>query len=103
MTVVADPDAVRFIAEHGGRVYVYADRAGMKQVKTEAPHDPSLQFEQINGYGFQLFVETDIVRPETWNVKLRHLPHQHVDVLWDGRQPGGAVHPSGLYPSGPNP
>lgn len=88
MAVVADPEAVQFIAEHGGRVYVYADGAGMKHVKTNAPHDTSLQFEQIDGDGFQLFVECDLVAPETWTVVLRHLPLRHLDVLWDGGQPG---------------
>jgi hypothetical protein len=68
MAVVADPEAVRFIAEHGGRVYVYADRAGLKHVKTQVPDDTSLRFEQVDGDGFQLFVESDLVAPETWTV-----------------------------------
>jgi hypothetical protein len=86
--VVADPEAVAFIAEHGGRLYVYADAAGLKHVKTETPDDPSIQFEQVPADGFAMFVETDIVQPETWNVKFHHLPYHHVDVLWDGHQPG---------------
>jgi len=45
--VDADPEAVSFIAEHGGRLYVYADKAGLKHVKTEPPQDPSIRFEQI--------------------------------------------------------
>jgi hypothetical protein len=93
VAVIADPEAVQFIAEHGGRVYVYADRGGMKRVKTMAPDDTSLQFEQIDGDGFQLFVESGLVQPETWWVEYRHFPHRHVDVLWDGHQPGGAVVP----------
>ncbi len=91
MAVEADPETVQFIAEHGGRVYVYAVGDGLKQVKTETPDDRSIQFEQIDGDGFQLFVESDLAQPETWNVVLRHFPHQHLDVLWDGQQPGGGV------------
>jgi hypothetical protein len=91
MAVDADPEAVRFIAEHGGRVWVYADGAGLKHVKTMAPDDTSLQFEEIDGDGFLLFVESDLVQPETWNVELRHFPHRHIDVLWDGHQPGWSV------------
>jgi len=98
VAVEADPEALGFIAEHGGRVYVYASAAGLKHVTTSAPDEPSLQFEQLDGDGFQLFVEADLVQPETWTVVLRHLPHHHVDVLWDGHQPGWAVHPpSGNY------
>jgi hypothetical protein len=96
VSVVADPDAAQFIAEHGGRVWVYADGAGMKHVKTHVPHDLSLQFEQIDGDGFQLLVESDLMQPETWNVVLHHFPHRHVDVLWDGHQPG----PTSFAPGG---
>ncbi len=90
MAVEATPDALRFIAEHGGRVYVYTVGEGLKQVKTDAPDDPSIRFEQVNGDGFQLFVESDLEKPETWYVKLRHFPHTHLDVLWDGHEPGQA-------------
>jgi hypothetical protein len=93
VAVVADPDAVRFIAENGGRVWVYADRAGLKHVRTMAPEEASLQFEEVEGDGFLLFVESDLVQPETWWVELRHFPHRHIDVLWDGHQPGSSVGP----------
>ena len=88
MLVDAGPEAVSFIAEHGGRLYVYADKAGLKHVKTEPPQDPSIRFEQIEAPGFLMYVEDDITRPNTWNVKFHHMPYHHVDVLWDGHQPG---------------
>jgi len=94
MAVVADPDAVSFITERGGRLYVYADHAGMKHVRTEPPRDPSIRFEQIEADGFLMYVEYDIDKPETWNVKFHHLPYHHVDVLWDGHQPGPGTGPS---------
>lgn len=94
MSVVADPQAVSFIVEHGGCLYVYADKAGMKHVKTEPPHDTSIQFEQIEADGFLMYVEDDIEYPRTWNVRFHHLPYHHVDVLWDGHQPGPGPGPS---------
>lgn len=96
VSVDADPEAVAFIGEHGGHLYVYADSAGLKHVKTDAPSDPSIQFEQVQADGFVMFVETDIAQPETWNVKFHRFPYHHVDVLWDGNQPGPAwrSHPS---------
>jgi hypothetical protein len=98
VSVVADPEAVLFIVEHGGRLYVYADKAGMKHVKTEPPHDPSIRFEQIEADGFLMYVEDDLNPPGVWNVKFHHLPYHHVDVLWDGRQPGRAdVAPTGPF------
>lgn len=96
MAVLADPDAVSFITERGGRLYVYADRAGMKHVRTEPPSDDSIRFEQIEAKGFVMYVEDDIDPPKTWNVKFYHLPYHHVDVLWDGHQPGPGAGPSYL-------
>jgi hypothetical protein len=86
--VVADREAVAFIADHGGCLYVYADSAGLEHVKTEAPDDPSIQLEQIQADGFVMFVEADIVHPKTWKVRFHRFPYHHVDVLWDGRYPG---------------
>jgi hypothetical protein len=95
MSVVADPEAVSFIAERGGRLYVWADDADLKQVHTEPPAKAQISFDQIEADGFMLFVASDIQKPETWNVRFHHLPWHHVDVLWDGHQPGPVV-PGGL-------
>jgi hypothetical protein len=89
--VLADPEAVSFIAERGGSLYVFADRAGLKHVKTEPPGDHSIRFKQIDARGFVLYVEDDIYEPITWMIKFRRLPYHHVDVLWDGDQPGLAA------------
>jgi hypothetical protein len=57
MRVVADPEAVSFIAEHGGRLYVYADAGDLKHVKTTRPDDESQEFEEIEANGFLLYVD----------------------------------------------
>jgi hypothetical protein len=90
VAVVGDPEALQFIAEHGGRVYVYAVGAGLKRVSTVAPDDTSIRFDRIDGDGFQLFVESDFPQPQTWNLVLRRFPRRHLGVLWDGDQPGYA-------------
>jgi hypothetical protein len=64
MAIVADPEAVSFTAQHGERLYVYADAAGLKHVRTERPHDSSIRFETIDADGFQMYVEDDIEPPE---------------------------------------
>jgi hypothetical protein len=94
VSVVADPEAVSFIAEHGGSLFVYADASGLKHVKTEAPDDPSIRFDRIEADGFLMYVEDDIEHPETWNVKFHYVPYPHVDVLWDSHQPGPGFYPS---------
>jgi hypothetical protein len=65
VAVVADPEAVSFISERGGRLYVYADHAGMKHVRSEQPSDSSIRFERIEADGFLMYVEDDIEQPET--------------------------------------
>jgi hypothetical protein len=59
-------------------------------VKTDPPSDPDIRFKQITAVNFLFYVEEDIQEPVTWTVRLRRLPYRHVDVLWDGRQPGAA-------------
>jgi hypothetical protein len=71
--VVADPEAVSFIAEHGGSLYVYTDPSGPKHVTTEArkraidpvPADPA--------GGFLVSVEEGI---EDQGVSIRTLSRQ---------------------------
>jgi hypothetical protein len=86
MLVVADPEAVSFIAAHGGRLYVCGDASGPKCVKAEPPDDPSVRFEQVAAAGFLMYVEAGIAPPERWTVTFRRVPHDRVEVLWDGRQ-----------------
>jgi type IV secretory pathway protease TraF len=54
VAVVAEPEAVSFIAQRGGRLYVYADASGLKHVKTEPPDDSAIRFKQIEADGFLL-------------------------------------------------
>ena len=88
MSVIAEPNAVSFIAERGGFLYVYTVGDGLKQVRTEPPGDSSIRFDQIEAEGFVMYVEDALGRPDTWNVKFHRWPYPHVDVLWDGHQPG---------------
>jgi hypothetical protein len=82
--VVTDPEAVKLITEHGGRLYVYADTSGQKHVQTEAPSDPSVRFRQVAADGFLFYVQEDIEHPETWSVTFSHIPQHHLDVVWEG-------------------
>ena len=84
MSVVADPEAVSFIGAHRGRIYVYGDASGPRDIKTEAADDPFVRFEQIKADGFLMYVEAGIPHPERWTVKFRRVPHHRIEVLWDG-------------------
>jgi hypothetical protein len=85
--VVADPDAVEFVAEHGGEVFVWADDAGLKHVRVERP-DNDVSFRSVPASDLSLFVDREIDPPLEWKLVLRHFPHRHVDALYDGVSPG---------------
>lgn len=83
LDVLADPKAASLIQAHGGRLYVYADASGPKHVQTEAPNDPSIRLTPIDADGFLMYVQDGIKHPATWSVTVSHIPHQHLDVVWE--------------------
>ena len=88
MRIIADEDVRAFVAEHGGNVYVWADDAGLKHVHLEPPGHP-VDFESFDAGGFTLHQDVSIAAPsDEWKLVLRHIPHKHVDALWDGWEPG---------------
>jgi hypothetical protein len=94
--VQADEAATEFAVEHGGEIYVWASEAGLKHVSEQAP-DHQADWRRLPGQGFTLLVDdATIEEPDEWVVVLRHIPHKHLDVLWDGWEPGVSG------PAGPN-
>jgi hypothetical protein len=91
--VSADEHARAFIEEHGGKVYVWASDAGLEHVATTCPTG-AIEFRSIDANGFTLHADTSIEQPAEWTVVLRHVPHKHIEVLWDGKSPGYGARPS---------
>src|SRR5437763_5994372 len=85
--VIAEPDAVEFIVEHGGELFVWADDAELKHVRVERP-DNDVTFAEVPADGFSLHVDREIEPPIEWKIVLRHFPHRHVDALYDGAAAG---------------
>jgi hypothetical protein len=59
-TVEATRDAIDFIRDHGGRLFVWVDAAGLKHVR---PHPPAgvVEFVQVPCTAFELNVDASIV------------------------------------------
>ena len=86
--IVADDDVREFVMEHGGHVYVWADEAGLKHVALHPPGHP-VSFQELEGQGVTLHQDVSIQAPTSeWKLVLRHIPHKHVDALWDAWEPG---------------
>jgi hypothetical protein len=80
--VEASDHALNFIHEHGGRVYVWSDQAGLSHTETKPPDNP-VDFVQLEATGFEFFQDATIASPTLW--KLIYVPvFHHVDALYDG-------------------
>jgi hypothetical protein len=86
--VRASFDAVAFIQEHGGRLFVWASDAGIRHVKLHPP-DQRIDFKQLPCDGFEFNVAVDIPDPGFWKVIFHRFPTRHVDALYDGDEPEG--------------
>src|SRR5579884_3425132 len=81
--VKASPNAVEFIEEHGGRLYVWADDSGLEHVRTEPPDHP-VDFAERSCGGFDLYVDRTIAAPQRqWTIVYHHFPFQHVEAIRD--------------------
>jgi hypothetical protein len=88
ITIVANDDAREYVAEHGGKVYVWIHESGLKHVATHPP-DEATDWDTIEGEGITLYVDTEIQEPTShWRVVVKHFPLKHVDAIWDGWEPG---------------
>lgn len=87
--VVANDETRKFVAEHGGKVYIWIHESGLKHVATHPPEDDPTDWDEIDGDGMTLFVDTEIQEPTShWRIVLKHFPLKHVDAIWDGWEPG---------------
>src|SRR5664279_1188078 len=87
--VVADDEAVSFIEERGGVLYVWLSGAGIEH-ETTKPHQ-GVSFVSLRGEGFELHVDSTIETPHLWRLVFHRFPNPHVRALWNG----AAYSPSG--------
>jgi hypothetical protein len=87
--LIIRPEAAALIREHGGCAYVWADSAGMKHGRLRPPRGRSSQvWTELQADGLRVFVDPGISPPAKWVIVLRHLPHRHIDALYNGYTPG---------------
>jgi hypothetical protein len=80
--LTTDEQSVRFVQEHGGRLYVWTSEAGIEHVTAEP--QPGIDFNHIPGDGFDLYVEASIEAAHTWRLVYHRFPRPHVRALWNG-------------------
>ena len=80
--VDADANAVAFIQERGGRLFVWASNAGIEH-ETTKPRE-GIDFVRLEGNGFELFVDPSIDEAHRWRLVYHRFPTPHVRALWNG-------------------
>lgn len=92
--VVASPEAVEFIREHGGRLYVWADllrctgpKCTFLAASVDAPEDPH-EFRRFGGGDFEIyFSDEGLESPATLKLALAGWRKKSIDVLGTGSTP----------------
>jgi hypothetical protein len=82
----ATPEAVAFIQDNGGRLFVWIDAASLKHV-TLHPPEQEVDFKQIPCDGFEFNVHVEIAEAVWWKVVLHRFPRHYVGALWNGSMP----------------
>jgi hypothetical protein len=90
-TIQVGPRVADFVRERGGRLFVWLGESGIEHETTQP--NPGIDFVEIPGESFTLFVDRSIEQPDTWRLVFHRFPIPHVRALWNGTayQAGGAL------------
>ena len=72
MKVETDAEAEDYIRECGGRLFVWVSDAGLEH-ETTKPKE-GIDFIELRGDGFSLYVDPAIEMPARWSLVFRSLP-----------------------------
>jgi hypothetical protein len=89
--IEASPDAVSFILDRGGQLFVRRTRHGsfccsltVLVASTDPPED-GMSFQRFDAGEFLVFLHPAIMRlPELLQIDLRGRLHPHVEAYWEG-------------------
>ena len=90
MKVIARPDAIRLIQEHGGALYVWTElrrccSGGMTLLKTAAKPPGRRSFERFDAPGFELWFDPGSrTPPSELHVDARGWKRKRVEAYWNG-------------------
>ena len=89
MRVVASPEAVAFVRERGGRLFVWPHRSGGccsgMRLRTSTEPASDREFRRVPTDGFELYLPARMTRqPDELELALRRFPTRHVEGYWDG-------------------
>ncbi len=88
MKVVAGPEVVELVHEHGGRLYVWTDPltccGTVTYLRTAAEPKPGRVFHRVANAGFELFIAHGrIAPPEELHLEMRGWRRRRIEASWD--------------------
>ena len=88
MRVVASSEAVAFVRERGGRLFLWpcSARCCRSVMWLESSTEPKTdrEFRRVPADGFELYLPTQMRQPHELELALRCFPRPHVEGYWDG-------------------
>jgi hypothetical protein len=90
MDVKASTEALSYVLERGGRLYLWAKDVGEAWVTDEeSTHMPSaVDFVLISNDVIEIYLERGIEPPAELRLKLHHRPLRGLKIYWDGLEWG---------------
>jgi len=88
MRVEASPEAVRFVQEQGGKLYVWAKRSRCCHGSItflETSSEPREQtFRRVDAEGIELYLDARLGEPDELVIEAKGRRRKHVHAYWDG-------------------
>ena len=88
MRVVASEEAVAFVRERGGRLFLWPQSTGYCcpgwRLHTSTEPDPAREFHRVPADGFELYLPVHMREPKELELEVRRFPRRHVEGYWDG-------------------
>jgi len=86
--VEASPEAVHFVEEHGGSLYVWAKRArcchGSITYLETSCEAGDRGFRRVEAEGIELYLDARLAEPDELVIELSGLRRKHVHAYWNG-------------------
>jgi hypothetical protein len=89
MRVVASEEAVAFVRERGGRLFLWPQRTSYCcpnwRLRSSTEPDENREFRRVPTEGFELYLPRHMTRePEKLEIEVRRFPRRHVEGYWNG-------------------
>jgi hypothetical protein len=88
MRVSASPEAVRFVQEHGGKVYVSAKRVrccgGQRTFLKTATEPGERSFRAVGDAGIEVFLDDSLRDPDELEIAIQGRRNKRVEAYWNG-------------------